>query len=59
MNIVGITTENGENICEMDKKLRKRNWMVGKFENLNLIRIVIMPHVQKFHLKNHGVFPGL
>ncbi len=52
MNVVGITTENGESICDIDKKLRKKNWMVGKFEDFNLIRVVIMPHVQKNHLKN-------
>ncbi|MFX1258517.1 MAG: tyrosine decarboxylase MfnA [Promethearchaeota archaeon] len=49
-NVVGITTEHGESICDIDEKLRKKNWMVGKFENFNLIRIVIMPHVQKNHL---------
>ncbi|MFX0139914.1 MAG: tyrosine decarboxylase MfnA [Candidatus Hodarchaeota archaeon] len=50
-NIVGITTESGESICKIDEELRKRNWMVGKFEDFNLIRIVIMPHVQKAHLQ--------
>jgi len=52
MNIVGITTENGDTICKIDEELRKRNWMTGKFEKLNLIRVVVMPHVQKVHLKN-------
>ncbi|MFW9864846.1 MAG: tyrosine decarboxylase MfnA [Candidatus Thorarchaeota archaeon] len=51
MNIVGITTESGENVRKLDKKLRERQWMVGKFEDLNLLRIVVMPHVQKMHLK--------
>ncbi|MFX1487944.1 MAG: tyrosine decarboxylase MfnA [Promethearchaeota archaeon] len=51
MNIVGITTESGESIRKLDKKLRERQWMVGKFEDLNLLRIVVMPHVQKTHLK--------
>ncbi|MFX1302815.1 MAG: tyrosine decarboxylase MfnA [Promethearchaeota archaeon] len=50
-NIVGITTEGGESICEIDDELRKRNWMTGKFEEFNLIRVVIMPHVQKIHLQ--------
>ncbi|MFX0031212.1 MAG: tyrosine decarboxylase MfnA [Promethearchaeota archaeon] len=50
MNIVGITTENGKSICEIDMELRKRNWMLGKFEDFNLIRIVIMPHVDREHL---------
>ncbi|TFG22044.1 MAG: tyrosine decarboxylase MfnA [Promethearchaeota archaeon] len=50
MNIVGITTENGESICKIDEELRKRSWMLGKFTNFNLIRIVIMPHVKKSHL---------
>jgi tyrosine decarboxylase/aspartate 1-decarboxylase len=52
MNIIGITTENGESICSIDKQLRKRNWMTGKFVDFNLIRVVIMPHVQKIHLDN-------
>ncbi len=51
-NVVGITTENGESICKIDEELRKRNWMLGKFEEFNLIRVVIMPHVQKSHLQN-------
>ncbi|TFG01371.1 MAG: tyrosine decarboxylase MfnA [Promethearchaeota archaeon] len=50
MNIIGITTENGESICEIDEELRKRSWMLGKFTNFNLIRIVVMPHVKKSHL---------
>ncbi|MFX1378517.1 MAG: tyrosine decarboxylase MfnA [Promethearchaeota archaeon] len=52
MNVVGITTESGESICQIDEELRKRNWMVGKFKEFNLIRVVIMPHVQKAHLQN-------
>ncbi len=52
INIVGITTKDGESICEIDEELRKRNWMTGKFEEFNLIRVVLMPHVQKIHLKN-------
>ncbi|MFX1297572.1 MAG: tyrosine decarboxylase MfnA [Promethearchaeota archaeon] len=51
-NVVGITTENGESICKIDEELRKRNYMLGKFEEFNLIRVVIMPHVQKSHLNN-------
>lgn len=51
-NVVGITTEHGESICKIDEELRKKNWMVGKFEDFNLIRVVIMPHVQKTHLTN-------
>lgn len=50
MNVVGISTENNKSICEIDEELRKRNWMLGKFEDLNLIRIVVMPHVTKEHL---------
>ncbi len=52
MNVVGITTENGESICQIDEELRKRNWMIGTFKEFNLIRVVIMPHVQKAHLQN-------
>lgn len=50
MNIIGITTENGESICDIDKELRKKNWRLGKFENFNLIRVVVMPHVTRIHL---------
>jgi tyrosine decarboxylase/aspartate 1-decarboxylase len=52
MNVVGITTESGQSICQIDEELRKRNWMVGKFEQFNLIRVVVMPHIQKEHLEN-------
>ncbi|MFX1494719.1 MAG: tyrosine decarboxylase MfnA, partial [Promethearchaeota archaeon] len=52
MNIVGITTENGKSICKIDEELRKKNWMLGKFEDFNLIRIVTMPHVEKEHLSH-------
>ena len=50
LNIVGITTESGKSICEIEKELRKKNWMLGNFTELNLIRIVIMPHVRESHL---------
>ena len=50
MNVVGITTESGESICELNEELRKRNWMLGKFIDFNLIRVVIMPHVKREHL---------
>jgi len=52
MNVVGITTENGNSICELEKSLRNNNWMLGKFLDLNLIRVVIMPHVKRDHLSN-------
>ncbi len=50
MNVVGITTENGNSICKIDEELRKKKWMLGKFEDLNLIRVVVMPHVKRDHL---------
>jgi len=52
MNVIGITTENGDSICEIEKALRNNNWMLGKFLDLNLIRVVIMPHVKREHLSN-------
>jgi len=52
MNIVGLTLENGENISKLEEELRKRNWMLGKFINFNLIRIVLMPHVKQEHLSD-------
>ncbi|MFX1499281.1 MAG: tyrosine decarboxylase MfnA [Promethearchaeota archaeon] len=52
MNIVGITTESGKSICEIDTELRKKDWMLGKFEEFNLIRIVVMPHVEREHLSH-------
>jgi tyrosine decarboxylase/aspartate 1-decarboxylase len=51
INVVGITTENGKSICELDEKLRERNWMLGKFEDFNLIRVVVMPHVKRNHIE--------
>ncbi len=50
MNVVGITTENGKSICDLDLRLRKKGWMLGKFEDFNLIRVVVMPHVTRAHL---------
>jgi tyrosine decarboxylase/aspartate 1-decarboxylase len=52
LNIVGITTENGDSVCELEKALRKNLWMLGKFNDLNLIRTVIMPHVKREHLSH-------
>ncbi|MFX0008808.1 MAG: tyrosine decarboxylase MfnA [Candidatus Hermodarchaeota archaeon] len=52
LNIVGITTENGDSVCELEQVLRKNLWMLGKFDDLNLIRIVLMPHVKREHLSN-------
>ena len=52
MNVVGITTKSGKSVCEIDEELRKRNWMLGKFINFNLIRVVIMPHVERAHLSD-------
>jgi tyrosine decarboxylase/aspartate 1-decarboxylase len=52
MNVVGITTENGESICEIDEALRNNKLMLGKFIDFNLIRIVLMPHVKRDHLSN-------
>jgi len=50
INVLGITTQSGKSICEIDEKLRKKNWLLGKFLDFNLIRAVIMPHVKKEHL---------
>jgi tyrosine decarboxylase/aspartate 1-decarboxylase len=50
INVVGLTTKGDEDICQVDKELRKNDWMLGKFKALNLIRIVVMPHVQKDHI---------
>jgi len=52
MNVVGITTENGESICEIDEALRNKKWMLGKFIDFNLIRVVLMPHVKRDHISN-------
>ena len=50
MNVLGITTISGKSICQIDEKLRKNRWMLGKFLEFNLIRAVIMPHVKKEQL---------
>ncbi len=50
MNVVGITTESGKSICELEESLRNNKWMLGKFLEFNLVRVVIMPHVKREHL---------
>lgn len=50
INVLGITTESGRSICEIDEELRKKKWMLGKFLDFNIIRAVIMPHIKKEHL---------
>ena len=50
LNLVGITTDDNASICDIDNKLRKKNWMLGKFIDFNLIRVVVMPHVKHEHL---------
>jgi len=50
MNVVGITTESGKSICKLEEALRNKKWMLGKFLDFNLIRVVIMPHVKREHL---------
>ncbi|MBY9017286.1 MAG: tyrosine decarboxylase MfnA [Candidatus Lokiarchaeota archaeon] len=50
LNLVGITTEDNKSICEIDNKLREKNWMLGKFIDFNLIRVVLMPHVKYEHI---------
>ncbi len=52
MNVVGITTENGKSICEIDEALRNNKWMLGKFVDFNLIRVVLMPHVKREHISS-------
>jgi len=50
MNVVGITTESGKSICKLEEALRNKKWMLGKFLDFNLVRVVIMPHVKREHL---------
>ena len=50
MNIVGIKPSKGKEISELDKELRKRKWMVASHPDFNVIRIVVMPHVQEDHI---------
>jgi len=50
INVLGITTNSGKSICQIDEKLRKSKWMLGKFLDFNLIRAVIMPHIKKEQL---------
>jgi len=48
MNIVGIKSEIFD-ICRIAKELRLRKWAVSLFPNH--IRIVVMPHVKKEHIR--------
>jgi tyrosine decarboxylase/aspartate 1-decarboxylase len=50
MNILGIKPDKDKNLLQIDKELRKKNWMVATHPDFNIIRIVVMPHVQKDHL---------
>ena len=53
INIIGFrSSENITNsICIIDENLRKLGWALGVFENLNLARIVVMPHIKRYHLE--------
>lgn len=50
MNVVGITTENSVSVAKIDSELRKNKWMLGLFNDINVLRAVIMPHVKKEHI---------
>ena len=50
MNIVGITSDDNISMSLIDQELRKKNWMLGLFNDINLLRAVIMPHVKKDHI---------
>lgn len=53
INVIGIKPcENITNsICRVDQELRKRGWALGLFRNLNIARIVCMPHIKRHHLE--------
>lgn len=48
MNVVGFTSDT-YNINKIDKQLRRRGWAIGLFPNM--IRIVVMPHVEECHVE--------
>lgn len=52
MNIVGIKPSKDKKVSDIDKELRKRKWLVACHPDFNVIRIVVMPHVQEDHLIN-------
>jgi len=53
MNIVGIRPKLASNISlkKLSSDLRQNGWALGYFKNQHLLRVVIMPHVTKFHIK--------
>ncbi len=51
LNVLGLTFEDNSNIEILNKELKKKNWKLGEFKNLNFLRIVCMPHVKKIHLE--------
>jgi len=52
LNVLGLTMENNSDISILNKELKKRNWRLGEFKNLNFLRIVCMPHVKRDHLES-------
>lgn len=57
INIIGLRAS--ENITKsigiIDENLRKLGWALGVFENLNLARIVLMPHIKRHHLEEFSL----
>jgi len=50
MNIIGITSDGNISMSHIDQELRKKKWMLGLFDDINVLRAVIMPHVKKDHI---------
>jgi tyrosine decarboxylase/aspartate 1-decarboxylase len=54
MNVLGITTtaRSSLTIPQLNESLRQRGWALGYFEQWDLLRVVMMPHVHKSHLEH-------
>lgn len=52
LNVIGLKMEDDSDISLLNNQLKKKNWKVGEFKDLNFLRIVCMPHVKRAHLAN-------
>ncbi|UYP46327.1 L-aspartate/L-glutamate decarboxylase [Candidatus Lokiarchaeum ossiferum] len=54
MNVLGLklTSKASINFDQFDSRLRAKGWALGKFSQWDVMRVVMMPHVKRDHLKS-------
>ena len=54
MNVLGIqlTPKANMSLDKFNLLLRKKGWALGVFEQWDLLRTVMMPHIKKSHIEN-------